>query len=270
MARFEGNEVTILRNAGRNDPGYDGRYEQVWIGTEAGERMVLRSDIDEGEEGAADRKAMDEAMGKSPEQARVDEIRRQARADGKVPDQTPDPFIILPSGRRVPNPDAIGVTGTAPVLEQEKQAEPTIRRPGTDQGISERGDPSGQGRTAEEADAAREEQAERNRRAEEARKEQDAERARLQQEHEDRKAAGTGDKAEADARKADAEAGTKREPDGSTATSMPSDQRPVGSDPNRPNQDPNAPPPPPQPEGLGEDQRRQRSDPAPDPTLQRA
>lgn len=270
MPKYEGNDVTILRQAGRSDPGYDGRYEQVWIGTEGGEKMVLRSDIDEGEEGAADRKAMDEAMGKSPEQARVDEIRRQARADGKVPDQTPDPFIILPSGRRVPNPDAIGVTGTAPVLEQEKQAEPTIRRPGTNQGISERGDPSGQGRSAEEADAARAEQTERNERAAQAMKEQDAERERLQHEADERKAQGAGDKAEQKAASDDAKAGTKRAPDGSTPTSQPSDQAPVGSDPNRPAQDPNAPPAPPQPEGLGEDQRRQRSDPAPDPTLQQA
>lgn len=141
MPRFDGQDVTILRVAGRNDAGYDPRVPKVFIGDDDGEHLIARADIDETDDMSdEDREAMDKAMGKTEEQSRVDDIRRDARARGMPPDQTPAPTIKLPSGREIPNPELIGdgIPGQAMTLEQEK-GNPTIMRGGV--AIQDRGDP---------------------------------------------------------------------------------------------------------------------------------
>lgn len=206
MAKYDGSDCIVLRVAGRNDPGYDNRYEQVWVSTEGGERMVLRSDVDESDDiSDEEREAAEKALGKTDEQIRVDAIRRKARAEGRPPDETPAPTLTTATGRIIPNPDAIGHSGQAPVLEQEKMSEPTIIRPGMTQAISDRGDPSGEGKSAADADAAKAKHDDAA--GDKATADQNAERERLAKEAEQRKQT-----ADADASKADAAAGTQRGP----------------------------------------------------------
>lgn len=132
MPSYKGHQINsedILRLAGPNDPGYDSMVPKLWIRTNDGEKLIVRSQLDESDLMTdEERKAAEERKGQPSEQAVTEERRREAARRGMPPDQTPDPLIDDGHGRMIPNPELATRTGQAAVLEQEKANPPTIDR----------------------------------------------------------------------------------------------------------------------------------------------
>lgn len=262
MTKYRDSDVTILRIAGENDPGYDPRIPKVFIRDERGERLILRSDLDESMDVSDEQKrAMAEAQGRStnPIDMEVEERRREARRRGMPPDQTPAPFLRTATGREVPNPDALETDGRAATLEQEKQAAPTIRNTPTGGAIQDRGDPR-HGMSAPTAEDQKESSERAIREDAEKAKENEAEQKRQQEQAEkDRQRQQEQQASDADAKEKQRLADeAQRQRDQERPQGQQSPPKPVEEQtPAAPAKNPD--PPPGTQEGLGEDQRRNRA-----------